>query len=404
MGALPTPNASPAQGARILTAAAAYNGVPYALPPDGITTLDCSLFVLAAYRDAGFPFPAGVRTAEQERQACELIPLGQVQAGDLVFFEHTYEPGGAPGPDGKIASHVGISFGSGTGRMWDAHQSGSRNGVGVTNIYSDYWQDRLLQRGGRFAPTAAPPPPSGGGFVVAGTGSSGLLVRGAPGTDAPILGTLPDGTRVTGDAHAWRKIRGGLLDGWAADTFLEASTAPPETGAGDPWAYWSAATIASICNVPAENVEQHWPHICAALAERGIDDRRVQTAAIATIAIETASTFRPVREAFWLDEEWREQNLQRYYPYYGRGHIQLTWESNYATAGEKLGLGGGLVADPDLALDADISARVLANYFADRGVADAALEQDWGEVRRRVQGGHVGLDRLLVIVHGLEAA
>src|SRR5690606_34382592 len=40
---------------------------------------------------------------------------------------------------------------------------------------------------------------------------------------------------------------------------------------------------------------------------------------------ETGKTMQPVREAYWLDEDWRRRNL-RYYPFYGRGDVQLTWE------------------------------------------------------------------------------
>jgi predicted chitinase len=215
-----------------------------------------------------------------------------------------------------------------------------------------------------------------------------------------VLGTLPEGSRIAGDEYAWRHVQGQGLDGWAADEFLEPSTAPGSPQ-GNPWAHWDAATIASVCKVPQANVEEHWPRICAALAERGIDDRLVQAAAIATVAIETASTFKPVREAFWLSEDWRRANLGRYYPYYGRGEIQLTWQENYANFGNQIGV--DLVADPDRALDSEISGQVLALYFDQRGVADAAMERAWGEVRRRVQGGHVGLDRLLVIVNALRA-
>lgn len=48
----------------------------------------------------------------------------------------------------------------------------------------------------------------------------------------------------------------------------------------------------------------------------------------ATVFHETAHTFAPVKEAFNRSEEWRKLNL-RYYPYYGRGYVQLTWRVNY---------------------------------------------------------------------------
>ena len=44
---------------------------------------------------------------------------------------------------------------------------------------------------------------------------------------------------------------------------------------------------------------------------------------------------------------------------YGRGDVQLTWDGNYETADDQLGLNGALLANFDLALDTDISARVM---------------------------------------------
>jgi putative chitinase len=80
--------------------------------------------------------------------------------------------------------------------------------------------------------------------------------------------------------------------------------------------------------------------------------------ALATACHETAYTMQPVREAFWLSETWRRTHL-RYYPHYGRGFVQLTWPVNYKKADDKLGLGGRLVANLDLALDPDIAAKIM---------------------------------------------
>ena len=83
---------------------------------------------------------------------------------------------------------------------------------------------------------------------------------------------------------------------------------------------------------------------------------------LATAQWETAHTLRPVREAFWLKngEQWRRDNLQ-YYPYYGRGYVQLTWQYNYAKYSQMLGL--NLVATPDLALTPHIALFVLVHGF-----------------------------------------
>lgn len=79
---------------------------------------------------------------------------------------------------------------------------------------------------------------------------------------------------------------------------------------------------------------------------------------LATAWHETAAQMQPVKEAYWLSEDWRKTNL-RYFPWYGRGYCQLTWEKNYQRADDELGLGGRLVAKPDLALDPDIAARII---------------------------------------------
>lgn len=77
---------------------------------------------------------------------------------------------------------------------------------------------------------------------------------------------------------------------------------------------------------------------------------------LATAFWESAHTMEPVREAFWLSEQWRRENL-RYYPWYGRGFVQLTWESNYQAMGARLGL--DLTTDPDKVMEPNISAQIL---------------------------------------------
>lgn len=74
---------------------------------------------------------------------------------------------------------------------------------------------------------------------------------------------------------------------------------------------------------------------------------------LATVHWETNATFKPVVEAYWLSEDWRRKNL-RYYPYHGRGFVQITWGYNYKKFSDILGK--DLVKNPDLALDPEISA------------------------------------------------
>lgn len=63
---------------------------------------------------------------------------------------------------------------------------------------------------------------------------------------------------------------------------------------------------------------------------------------------ESAATMHPVKEAYWMSEDWRKRNL-RYFPWYGRGLIQTTWEKNYKKIGDAIGM--DLIAIPDLLLD-----------------------------------------------------
>lgn len=79
---------------------------------------------------------------------------------------------------------------------------------------------------------------------------------------------------------------------------------------------------------------------------------------LATVQHETADTFKPVREAFWLSEDWRSRNL-RYYPYYGRGYVQLTWEDNYRRYASVLGI--DILNTPDKAMDPNIALFILVH-------------------------------------------
>lgn len=85
---------------------------------------------------------------------------------------------------------------------------------------------------------------------------------------------------------------------------------------------------------------------------------------LATSYHETAKRMQPVREGLNARDTWRRKHL-RYYPYYGRGDVQLTWLANYQRADRELDLGGRLLADLDLALDKDISAKILVRGMSE---------------------------------------
>lgn len=131
------------------------------------------------------------------------------------------------------------------------------------------------------------------------------------------------------------------------------------------------------------------PLIVQALQAEGILDPRTLAYALATIQRETGGTFAPVREGF-SDAVGKQQAINNGYGggenYYGRGFIQLTHADNYKKIGERIGMGDQLVNNPDLALDPEISAKILAAFFKDRGVAEAAQKGDFVGARRPVNG------------------
>tara|TARA_R110002111_G_scaffold131308_2_gene196317 strand:+ start:344 stop:829 length:486 start_codon:yes stop_codon:yes gene_type:complete len=98
----------------------------------------------------------------------------------------------------------------------------------------------------------------------------------------------------------------------------------------------------------------------------------------------------PVVEAYWLSEEWRAKNL-RYYPWHGRGFVQLTWQRNYVRAGKALDM--DLITDPDRVMEPDISVKILVRgcmegWFTGRSIPDYITLQrsDFVNARRVVNG------------------
>jgi hypothetical protein len=74
--------------------------------------------------------------------------------------------------------------------------------------------------------------------------------------------------------------------------------------------------------------------------------------------------------------------------YYGRGYVQLTWKENYQKQDEKLGLGGKLVKDADLALDPVLARQIIIFGMADGDFTGKRLGQfftdtltDWYNAR-----------------------
>lgn len=111
---------------------------------------------------------------------------------------------------------------------------------------------------------------------------------------------------------------------------------------------------------------------------------------LATAWWETNETMKPVEEAYWLSDDWRRRNL-RYYPWHGRGYVQLTWKTNYERAGKELGV--DLITDPTRAMVPTIAVQILVRgmmfgWFTGKSLPDyiTATNADYVNARRVVNG------------------
>lgn len=147
--------------------------------------------------------------------------------------------------------------------------------------------------------------------------------------------------------------------------------------------------------------------ILRAWRDAGCSDRAQLAYMLATAYHETAATMQPVAEVGGDAYKTRLYDVTGSNPdrarrmgndrpgdgirYAGRGYVQLTWKDNYRLAGEKLGI--DLVADPDLALQPAIAARILVTgmlegWFTGRVLARyvAGDRVDYVGARRVVNG------------------
>lgn len=133
--------------------------------------------------------------------------------------------------------------------------------------------------------------------------------------------------------------------------------------------------------------------IDAEWVREGSGDNQQYAYVLATVYHETAKTMQPITEygsASYL-------KAKPYWPYIGRGFVQLTWQSNYAKADEKLGLGNELVADPDKALEPDIAAQILVRGMREGWFTGKKLSD-------YISGGHADYTGARAIINGTDKA
>ena len=179
---------------------------------------------------------------------------------------------------------------------------------------------------------------------------------------------------------------------------------------GDQTFNLDATEIANATGCPHANVERYWPGLQSACVENGLVDRPSIIAVIATVGTEVAS-FEPINEygttAYFTAHYENRKDLGNTQPgdgarYHGRGFIQVTGRTNYRFYGQQLGV--PLEADPLLALDPTVAARILGLYFARHDIAAKAKAGDWKAVREAVNGGLNGWGRFESLVTRLEDA
>lgn len=92
--------------------------------------------------------------------------------------------------------------------------------------------------------------------------------------------------------------------------------------------------------------------------KRGLTDLRWLAYMLATVFHECAQTMQPITETGGL----KYLKSKRYYPWYGRGFVQLTWLPNYQAMNKLLkaaGFNADIVADPDLAKRLDVATFIM---------------------------------------------
>ena len=129
--------------------------------------------------------------------------------------------------------------------------------------------------------------------------------------------------------------------------------------------------------------------ISRALQAEGIYSPEMMAYAMATIQHETAGTMQPIRE-YGGAQQAVKNGYSGGQNYYGRGYIQLTHDYNYRQIGQRIGVGDALLKNPDLALDPEMSAKILAAFFKDRGVAQKVQQGNFVGARNPINPDNKG--------------
>lgn len=124
------------------------------------------------------------------------------------------------------------------------------------------------------------------------------------------------------------------------------------------------------------------------------DDPRLWSYIMATVKHETNNTYFPVVEYYYASSEKRRINYLKeksYFPYYGRGLVQITWDFNYKKYRDILN--NNMLAEPDEALDPPTALFILIHGMITGGFTGRRLtdfinkhECDYLHARKVVNG------------------
>lgn len=154
-----------------------------------------------------------------------------------------------------------------------------------------------------------------------------------------------------------------------------------------------------------DNIRTNLPIVLTALIEPELADKEMVLMALSTIRAETGG-FEPISEGRShfntspggrpFDLYDNKTSLGNLGPpdgetFKGRGFVQLTGRSNYQIHGQAIGV--DLIADPELANDPQIAARLLASFLKSKedAIREALDASDLAQARKLVNGGAHGL-------------
>lgn len=183
---------------------------------------------------------------------------------------------------------------------------------------------------------------------------------------------------------AFQKSEGLAADGIAGPQTLAklaGEPMPPDQQPQDVTGQVTVNQVAKMCPfAPLGNINKYLPGVLTALKERGLGDKRMVLMAIGMIRAE-AGRFAPLSEfesrfntspnghPFDLYDDRKDlgnRGKSDGTDFKGRGFVQLTGRANYQRFSGQLGLGSGLVDNPELANDAKVAADLLALFLNDK--------------------------------------